>query len=292
MMPHHPMPDSYLVFWESFNLHQCLDFPTHIHGHSLDLMICSSGCNVLSVSTSGLILDHFSVVSDLQIPSSLSRTVPQTIKYRKLLSINIEAFKADTKNSELIGYPKTKATGLAQQYDSVLHTLINLHAPLVTKKISPKPPIPWITPAILASKRHRRYLEHVWRRNLTALNRSRPTRQTHLCNRQMSKQNQVTIPKLLLNTMAIIGHCGRHLTNSYCYCCRQLHLLYHSSIVALANAVSSCFINKISVIRSSFPTDSHSRVLKPPDTRKVLQNVSLPMRCTVLTYKLHASLLT
>ena len=29
---------------------------------------------------------------------------------------------------------------VAQQYDSVLHTLINLHAPLVSKKISPKPP--------------------------------------------------------------------------------------------------------------------------------------------------------
>ena len=38
----------------------------HIHGHSLDLMIFSSGCNVLSVSTSDLISDHFSVFADLQ----------------------------------------------------------------------------------------------------------------------------------------------------------------------------------------------------------------------------------
>ena len=42
-----------------------------------------------------------------------------------------------------------------------------------------------MTPAILASKRYRRYLERVWRRNPTALNRSRLTRQTHLCNRRM-----------------------------------------------------------------------------------------------------------
>ena len=46
-----------------------------------------------------LILDHFSVVADLQIPSNHSRTIPQTIKYRKLQSINVEAFKADIKNS-------------------------------------------------------------------------------------------------------------------------------------------------------------------------------------------------
>ena len=54
----------YLVFW-SLDLHQCVDFPTHIHGHSLDLMIRSSGYNVLSVSASYLISDHFSVVANL-----------------------------------------------------------------------------------------------------------------------------------------------------------------------------------------------------------------------------------
>ena len=83
-----------------------------------------------------------SVVADLQIPSKHSQTVPQTIKYQMLQSINIEAFKADIKNSERIRHPKTNATRLAQHCDSVLCTLINLHAPLVTKRISPKPPNP------------------------------------------------------------------------------------------------------------------------------------------------------
>ena len=75
---------------------------------------------VLSVSASDLILGHFSVVADLQIPSNHSRNIPQTIKYWKLQSINIEAFEADIKNSELTTYPKTNATGLAKQDDSVL----------------------------------------------------------------------------------------------------------------------------------------------------------------------------
>ena len=47
------------------------------------------------------------------------------------------AFKADIQNSHLIRYPKTNATELAQQYDSV-RTLINLHAPLVFQKDRPK----------------------------------------------------------------------------------------------------------------------------------------------------------
>ena len=158
---------------DSFDLHQYVDFPTRIHGHSLELMICSPGCNVLSVSASDLISDHFSVVANLQIPSIHSRTIPQTIKYRKLQSVNMEALKADIQNSDLVRYPKTNATELALQYDGVLHTLTNLYAPLVTKKISIKPPNPWMTPAILASRRYRRYLENVWCRNPTALNRSR-----------------------------------------------------------------------------------------------------------------------
>ena len=80
--------------------------------------------------------------------------------YRKVKAINIAAFKADIKNSELIRYPITNAE-LAQQYDSVLITLIDFHTPLVTKMASLKPPNLWTTPDILASKRHRRYLESV-----------------------------------------------------------------------------------------------------------------------------------
>ena len=76
-----------------------------------------------SVWTFDLISEHFSVVADLQIPSNHSRTVPKTVKYQKLHSIKIEAFKADIKNSKMIRYPKTDANGLAQKYDSAIRTL-------------------------------------------------------------------------------------------------------------------------------------------------------------------------
>ena len=135
---------------DSFDLHQYVDFPTHIHGHSLDLMICSPGCNVLSVSASDLISDHFSVVANLQIPSIHSRTIPQTIKYRKLQSINVEAFKAGIQNSDLIRNPKTNATELALQNDCAPHSHQS-SCPIGYQKISIKPPNPWMTPTILAS---------------------------------------------------------------------------------------------------------------------------------------------
>ena len=68
--------------------------------------------------------------------------------------------------------------------------------------------------------------------------------------------------------------------------CPKIHPPDHSSMVALVNSFSSIFINKISVIQSFVPYDSHSRVLKPPDTREVSQNRNCvtadEVRCLVL----------
>ena len=168
-----------LLLCALFDLHQYGDFPTHIHGHSLDFMICSPGCNFFSVSASDLFLTTFLlllsrkfhpiIVGPSHKLSSTERYNQSTWKPSRLIS----------KNSDMIRYLKTNATELALQYDSVLHTLINLHAPLVTHKISIKPPNPLMTSATFASKRYRRYLQRVWRSNPTALNRSRLTRQTH-----------------------------------------------------------------------------------------------------------------
>ena len=150
----------------------------------------------------------------------------------------MEAFKADIKNSDLIKNPKSNATELAQQYDSVLSTLIDFLAPLSTKKISLKPPNPWMTPVILASKRHRSYLERVWCRYPTALNRSRNSKQIQLCNRQMSKAKSAHYSK------SIAEHSGDHRSllqefNKILHRCPKMYLLDHSSIAALANTFSS-----------------------------------------------------
>ena len=62
--------------------------------------------------------------------------------------------------------------------------------------------------------------------------------------------------------------------NKILHRCPKIHLPHHSSIATLAHTFSLFFTNKSSVIRSSFPSDSRSCVLNPPDTRKVLQNLS------------------
>ena len=156
-----------------------------------------------------MILDHFTVVAEFH-QTIVRLSVPQTIKYQKWKVINIEAFKNWLKKFWIDRYPKTNTIGLPQQYNSVLRTLINLHAPLVTKKISPKPPNPWMTPYILVSKRHCWYLECVWHRNLTTLNRLRRCRQTHLFNRPISKVKSAHYSKIIADHSGDHSSYGKH----------------------------------------------------------------------------------
>ena len=107
----------------------------------------------------------------------------------------------------------------------------------------------------------------IWCRNLTTLNRSRLTRQTHLCNRQISKAKSAHYSKTFAKQSVIIGHYGRHLTKSYTVALKCTCLIIREDI-------SSFFISKISIIHSFFPSDSHSRVLNPHKTGKVLLNLT------------------
>ena len=55
-------------------------------------------------------------MADLNIPRINSRTVPKTIRYRKPKAINIEGFKGEIMNSDLIKNPKGNVVDLAMQY--------------------------------------------------------------------------------------------------------------------------------------------------------------------------------
>ena len=136
---------------------------THIHGHWLDLVITCSTCdNIQMLTVSDGLSDHHTVIVDVNV----SRTLVQSkdnVSYRPIRKIDIDAFKANISESELIRYPKGHLSDSCKRYYHLLKALLNNHAPITTKSVSQKPPAPWMTPEILQSKRHRRYLEGVWR---------------------------------------------------------------------------------------------------------------------------------
>ena len=235
----------------SFETTQHVNFPTHIHGHWLDIIITRSSCkNIQTPTVVDGLSDHNTVIANLKV-----RTAPAVSKhnvfYRAFHSINIAAFMADITTSNLVTSPREHLSELYKQYHQILKTLLDKHAPIKTKSVSQKPPAPWMTPEIIKSKQRRRYLERVWRKSRSSLDRSRYTRQCHQCNREMSKakshyyENMVSTnsatPKQLWECINKILH--RRPAPS---------LPTHASIKSLCNSFSSHFKDKISVIQSTF----------------------------------------
>ena len=108
-----------------------------------------------------------------------------------------------------------------------------------------------MTPEIIKSKRRRRYLERVWRKSRSSLDRSRHTRQCHLCNRQMSKAKSYYYENMLSNNSASpkqLWKCINQILH------RRLapSLRTHASIKSLYNSFSNHFKDKISLIHSTF----------------------------------------
>ena len=171
----------------SFDTTQHVNFPTHIHGHWLDIIITRSSCkNIQTPTVVDGLSDHNTVIANLKV-----RTAPAVSKhnvfYRAFHCINIASFMADITTSNLVTHPREHLSELYKQYHQILKTLLDKHAPIKTKYVSQNPPAPWMTPGIIKFTQRRRYLERVWRKSRSSLDRSRYTRQCHLCNREMSK---------------------------------------------------------------------------------------------------------
>ena len=88
----------------------------------------------------------------------------------------------------------------------------------------------------------------------------------------MSKAKSAHYSKIIAEHSGDYGSLWK-VFNKILHRCPKMHLPGHSTIATLENTFSSFFINKISIIHSSLFSDSHSCVLNPPYTNKVLQNL-------------------
>ena len=147
------------------------------HGHWLDILIIRSSCkNIQTPIVPDGLSDHNTVIADLKVP--IAPAMPKhSVFYRAIHSINIASFMTDIIMSDLVTHLKEHVSDLSKQYRQFLKTLLDKHAPIKSKYMSQNPPAPWMTPEIIQSKRRRRYLERVWRKSRSSLDRSRYTRQ-------------------------------------------------------------------------------------------------------------------
>ena len=154
---------NFLDLLNTFNLTQHIKVPTQKDNNTLDLIITREDeLNATNFSVHDPVISHH-----LALHCNLHVDKPPNIKkrinYRKFRSINTDDFQRDIVNSALYSSPKTVLAELSDQYDSVLSSILDKHAPLQTKTVIQRPAAPWYSEEIATEKTQRRKLERRWR---------------------------------------------------------------------------------------------------------------------------------
>ena len=139
-----------------------VNFPTHIHGYTLDQVLTkSNNDNISYVHTTDAFSDHLSVSFTLNF-LTLRFQNNATVSFRKYHKIDKEKMKADLLASELINNPAKEPDTLYKHYHSTLSTIIDKHAPLHTKHTKAKYIPGWVNDTVIAAKETKRLFERIW----------------------------------------------------------------------------------------------------------------------------------
>ena len=163
---------AFLQLLDVFNLNQHTIGSTHKEGHTLDLVITRSDDDIvsnLSIDSPFVISDHAAVHFHLMLKKPVFDK--KLITFRKLRSIDFDSFGSDVTNSSLsslFATPLPCLDDLISQYNDVLSSILDIHAPVKTKTITLRPAAPWYSEEINNLKKDRRRLERALAKDQTS----------------------------------------------------------------------------------------------------------------------------
>ena len=131
---------AFLDVLESMGLKQHVNTPTHTYGHTLDLIITREPDTLIQnlPTSDDFLSDHCTVLFELYVPKP--STTCKQISYRKYGDIDVQALKNDLDS-------------LVACYNSTLSTLLDKHAPIITKTIAICPHrVPWFNNGLKEAK--------------------------------------------------------------------------------------------------------------------------------------------
>ena len=159
-------------------LQQHVHEPTHVLGHTLDVVISRDTSHIISDVTitdpglcdhlGKLTRDHFAVGFTITLVKPAH--TQKIVSYRKLRAIDVEAFKHDIVVSSMLQTTQGNVDGLVTAFTNGLTSLIDKHAPLRTRTITERPDCPWYTDTLHEAKHLRRKLERRWKKNRLTVN--------------------------------------------------------------------------------------------------------------------------
>ena len=169
-LPNDDSSKKLMLLLNDFSLKQHINVPTHVQGHTLDLLISQANSQLVkSFSVTEGISDHNGVIFELSITKQRLQTIKKTFhQYKKF---DVAKFENDVINSVLYTNLATDADACATQYQSVVSNLVSIHAPIVSLTVTQRPPAPWYTPEIGIARHVKRRLERRWRHTKLTVDR-------------------------------------------------------------------------------------------------------------------------
>ena len=248
----------FLDILDLHNLQQHVHEPTHIAGHTLDLLITRGDDSLVkSVRVySGLPSDHFGVKCTVNI----TRPGPsrKRIKSRSLRKVNETEFRKDIQESvESINQSVSDLDTMVNGYHSKLSEVLNKHAPEKEKTVVLRPHAPWYTESLRAAKQEKRRRERKWLKSgLTVDKESFKEKcseyqqqllstKTEFHSREVADANQRDLFRVIDRLTSPKNHHS---------------LPDHDNHKELANSFSDFFCNKIKKLQTSLKTTSQSTV--------------------------------
>ena len=133
--PEDPAAAKFLSLLQSFGLVQHVTVPTHVAGHTLDLVIPREDCDLLTCSPMAhyMMSSHSTVLFPLSMAKPKRPTIVRTC--RKIKSIDMDRFRSDIESSLLLSSPAENMDKFAEQYQETLSRILENHAPKVTIRV-------------------------------------------------------------------------------------------------------------------------------------------------------------
>ena len=171
---------------DEFGLYQYVTFPTHVRGHTIDLVIGYNRHPQIIKNTRTL--SHGSVESDnfpvcFNIMFKKPGKVKKILYYRKWSSLDVKQFADDIKENVNHLDTLTEVNDLVNLYNDVLSSAVTTQLPSKRKTIIVHPNCPYYNDTLRAEKQKRRSFERQWRRTSLSVHRQLYTNQCKLANR-------------------------------------------------------------------------------------------------------------
>ena len=246
----------FLDLLDSYGLTQHVNTPTHRLGHTLDLIITRVS-DALTKSTpisDSYFSDHFTVLCPLVLRKPVLAVKQVTL--RKIKAIDLANFKNDIAESNLCQDPPVELKDLVSSYKATCASILNKHAPELTKTIIEQPRVPWFNEEIRSAKRDRRTKERIWRTSKLDSDRASFLKArnnvSHLIEKARTAHYKDFVSENSDNQRSLFKAANVLLEAP------KLELLPpHSSAAQLASDVGEFFIRKISDIRADLDSLTH-----------------------------------